>query len=145
MSKIHKELGRLNEERQNKQPPAPVPQRTAGASASVNYTVISLLLLFVAVGSVFVNVKTMSQLGSSREMALMMAKHMDEQQSELRLVQAFLEKEQRENETQIAKIEEEVKVLKLAFATINDLRVDNKLLLEKFIDLNYRVKQLGTN
>lgn len=143
MSRIHKELGRLNEERQNKQ--APSPQRRAGVSAAFNYGVISLLLLFVAVGSVWVNVKTLSQIENSRGMALMMAKHMDEQQAELQLVRAFLEKEQRQNEAQIVEIKKEVVELKLAFAKISDLRVDNKLLLEKFIDLNYRVKQLGTN
>lgn len=143
MSKIHKALGRLNDERQNQRPPSP--EKKAGPSAALNYTVISLLLFFVAVGSVLVNIKTLSQLENSRDMALMMATHMDEQQGELKLVQAFLEKEQRQNEAQIARLEGEVKELKLAFAKINDLRVDNKLLLEKFIDLNYRVKQLGTN
>ncbi len=144
MSKIHKALGRLNEERQNNQPPAP-PRAPAGTSAAFNYTVISLLLFFVAIGSVLVNVKTLSELGNSRDMALMIAKHMDEQQSELKLVQAFIEKEQRQNETQIARLEGEVKELKLAFAKINDLRVDNKLLLEKFIDLNYRVRNISEN
>jgi hypothetical protein len=143
MSRIHKALGRLNEERQNKQ--APSPQKKASVSAAFNYGVISLLLLFVAVGSVLVNIKTLSQIENSRDMALMMAKHMDEQQGELKLVRAFLEKEQRQNETQIVDIKKEVTELKLAFAKINDLRVDNKLLLEKFMDLNDRVKQLNTN
>ncbi len=163
MSKLHDALTRLRAERQEHSRPAPAAPVIAPTYPSdarprknrswrIGYGLTAALLVVAVTGSVLVNIKTISQLENSGAMTLTLSKQMEEQKRELAAIHRYwmkaemVRKNQRE---QIIALQKNVKTLsknleeaKSGLAKVEDLRINNKLMLEKFIVLNDRVKQM---
>ncbi|MBI5416060.1 MAG: hypothetical protein HZA29_04520 [Candidatus Omnitrophica bacterium] len=133
-------------------PPAPE-KRYGPPGPGISGAVPSVLLVIVAATSIVINVKTLTESRDVREtMSLSMARYMNEQKSELAAIREGLTREEtvkRSQKRQVVRLENELKDmrasvenLKSAAARIEDLKIDNKLLLEKFVALNDKVKKM---
>lgn len=114
----------------------------------------SILLVIVAVVSVGVNIKTIVELNDMRQsMSSAMARYTGEQTKELAGLRESLERTEALKEKQgkqIVEMEESLKNIKAsvetfksAAAKIEDLKVNDKLLLEKFVALNDQVRKMN--
>ena len=166
MSRLWDTLNKVKEERQRQSglgSPAPVialtyssvsPQDRSGLWR-IGYGLTAVLLVVAVTGSVLVNLRTMAELESAKTMAVVLSRHMDDQKQELAAIHQYwikTESARKDQRKQIAILEENVKNLKknleeakFNLAKIEDLRVNDKLLLEKFIALNEKVKGLEAN
>ncbi len=166
MSKMVDALNKVKEERQRQSAvapmatvpsfaPSPVSPRGKNGSSNISFALTATLLVIVASGSVLVNFKTMSELKNAKTTSVTMSGYIQEQSDQLQAIQQYLQKEelaQEKQKTYVAKLEGEVKGLKSniknlesSLTKIDDLKVNNKLLLEKFIALNDHVKELEAN
>jgi septal ring factor EnvC (AmiA/AmiB activator) len=103
-------------------------------------------------GSVFVNFKTMAGLENAKTMSLDISRHMDEQKQELAAIRRYwmkAESARKDQRQQIIVLQKDLKGLtrnleeaKSHLAKIEDLRVNDKLMLGKFIALNDKVKKI---
>lgn len=163
MSKLLDALNKVKEERQRQSghvlyssAVSPVLSPVAHPDKSglwrVGYGLTAVLLIVAVTGSVLVNFKTMSQLENAGAMTLILSKQMEEQKRELAAIRQYwmraeaVRKDQRE---QIVALQKNVKTIsknleetKFNLTKIEDLRVNDKLMLEKFIALNDRVKKM---
>ncbi|GEM_PF-3228551 len=167
MSKLLDALNKVKEERQRQSGPGLAPLATSPALSPVSsrdnksnlwrigYGLMAILLIVAVTGSVLVNFKTMAQLENAGTMTLVLSKQMEEQKQELAAIRKYwmkaesVRKDQRE---QIVALQKNVKALsknldeaKFSLAKIEDLKVNDKLMLEKFIALNEKVKELEAN
>ncbi|MBI5023788.1 MAG: hypothetical protein HZC18_02175 [Candidatus Omnitrophica bacterium] len=161
MSKLFDALNKVNEERQRQSghvfsspavSPALSPVSCQGRSRSVGYGLTAVLLVVAVTGSVLVNFKTMAQLENAGAMTLVLSRHMDEQKQELAAIRRYwikAESVREDQRQQIVVLQKDLKGLKenleeakFHLAKIEDLRVNDKLLLEKFVALNDKVQQL---
>ncbi|OGX28980.1 MAG: hypothetical protein A2705_00655 [Omnitrophica WOR_2 bacterium RIFCSPHIGHO2_01_FULL_52_10] len=164
MSKLLDALNKVKEERQRQSghvlsspavSPAlsPLAHQDQSGIWRIGYGLTAVLLVVAVTGSVFVNFKTMAGLESAKTMSLALSRHMDEQKQELVAIRQHwmktesVRKDQRE---QIVVLQKDIKSLKknlaeakFHLAKIEDLRVNDKLLLEKFVALNDKVKKLS--
>lgn len=165
MSKLVDALNQVKQERQRQSAPAPVapvlpaerssvlPQKRNGSSHFSYAALTASLLVIVATGSVWVNFKTMGELKNTRTLSATMSAHISEQNDELQAIRQDWRKEEaarKNQEKHIAKLDGELKKMRLnledlkpAMAKIEDLKTNDKLLLEKFVALNDKVKKLS--
>lgn len=163
MSKLLDALNKVKEERQRQAgrvwaPPAaspalaPAARHDTGGLWRVGCGLTAVLLVVAVAGSVLVNFKTMAQLENAGTMTLVLSTQMGEQKQELAAIhQYWMKAESARNaqRKQIAALEENVKALKKnleeaksGLAKIEDLKINNRLLLEKFVALNDKVKKM---
>ena len=160
MSKLIDDLNKVKEARegQRKAVISPVDPPTAAAPQyrmpGISRAMPSILLVIVAVMSVTVNLKTITEIRGMREsMSFSMTQHMEGQKKELAALRESLERTEAVKERQrkqIAGMQESLKnmranleTLQSAAAKIEDLKINNKLLLEKFVALNDKVKKIS--
>ena len=141
MSQIHEALNKVKQEREKRG--GPLSGQPRPMSLGINYAVISVLLLFVAIGSIWVNMKTLAELQNTRGISQTMAQHLDDQKKELLAMSRYWKQEAQEKKAQMASLQQEVQEIKIAFAKVEDLKTNNRLLLDKFIALNDKVQKLG--
>ncbi len=139
MSQIHEALNKVKQEREKRGPLSGQPRPI---SLGINYAVISVLLLFVAIGSIWVNMKTLAELQNTRGISQTMAQHLDDQKKELLAMSRYWKQEAQEKKAQMASLQQEVQEIKIAFAKVEDLKTNNRLLLDKFMALNEEVKRM---
>src|SRR3989344_3303979 len=163
MSKLLDALNKVKEERQRQSghvlsspavSPAlsPLAHQDQGGLWRIGYGLTAVLLVVAVTGSIFVNFKTMAGLEGAKTMSLVLSRHMNEQKQELVAIRRYwmkaesVRKDQRE---QIVVLQKDIKNLKknleetrFQLTKIEDLRVNDKLMLEKFIALNDRVKKM---
>ena len=166
MSKMFDALNRVKEERQRQLEPAPVapvlaperssilPQKKNGSSHFSYAALTASLLVVVATGSVWVNFKTMGELKNTRAMSATMSAHIAQQTEELQAIRKNSKKEEtaRGNlekhigglDGELKKMRANLENLKPAMAKIEDLKTNDKLLLEKFVALNDKVRKMET-
>lgn len=137
MSQIHEALSKVRQEREKR-------EGASGreASSGIYYSVLSVLLLFVAIISIWINIKTIGELESSRGSAQTVARHLDSQKKELLAMIHHWEEDAREKEARLAILTQEVREMKIVLAQIEDLKINNRLLLNKFIVLNDRIRAI---
>lgn len=157
-------LNQVKEERQRQlksAPAAPVlaperssvlPQKKNGSSHFSYAALTASLLVVVATGSIWVNFRTMGELKDTRALSAAMSAHIAQQNEELQVIRKNSKKEEtaRENlEKHIGGLGDELKKmranlenLKPAMAKIEDLKTNDKLMLEKFIALNDKVRKI---
>lgn len=172
MSKMFDALNKVKEERQRQAGPVLTSPAVSPALSTVSprsrpvqgrdnknnlwrigYGLTAVLLVVAVTGSVMVNFKTMAQLENAGAMTLILSRQMEEQKQELAAIRRYwmkaesVRKDQRE---QIIVLQQNVKSLKknleeakFHLARIDDLKVNDKLLLEKFVALNDKVKELS--
>ena len=158
MSKLFDALTKVKEERQRQTEPV-LASRTASASPReqgglwrIGYGLTAVLLVVAVTGSVLVNFKTMAQLENAGAMTLVLSKQMDAQKQELTAIHRYgmkaesVRKDQRQQIIVLQKdlngLRKNLEETKFHLTKIEDLRVNNKLLLEKFIALNDKVKKI---
>ncbi|MBI5149426.1 MAG: hypothetical protein HZA28_01465 [Candidatus Omnitrophica bacterium] len=159
MSKLIDALNKVREAREEQAKtvisaagPAPAAGKRYG-SPGLGGAIPSILLVIVAATSIVINVKTLTESRDVREtMSLSLAQYMSEQKSDLAAIREGLTREEaakKAQERQVVRLESELKQmrtglenLKSAAARIEDLKINNKLLLEKFVALNDKVKKL---
>lgn len=158
MSKLLDALNKVKEERQRQSTqvlssaPSPAAHQDQSGLWRIGCGLTAILLVVAVTGSVLVNFKTMSQLENAGAMTLILSKQMEEQKQELAAIRQYwmqaeaVRKDQRE---QIVALQKNVKTIsknleeaKFNLTKIEDLRVNDKLMLEKFIALNDRVKKM---
>ncbi len=130
---------------------SPVARHDQSGLWRIGYGLTAVLLVVAVTGSVFVNFKTMAQLENAGAMTLVLSQHMDEQKQELVAIRQHWMNEEsarKDQRKQIGALQENVKSLKqtldetrFSLARIDDLKVNDKLLLEKFVALNDKVKK----
>lgn len=118
----------------------------------MRYAITGTLLIVAVTGSVMVNFKTMAELENAKSMALVLSRHMDEQKQELAAIRKFWEKEAtilQDQDGRISGVQKDIKNLRASLeetksilAKIDDMKVNSKLMLEKFIALNDRVREI---
>ncbi len=133
--------------------PSPVSPRTKNGSSNISFALIAALLVIVAAGSVSVNFKTMSELKNAKTASATISGYIQEQNDQLQTIQQYLQKEEfarKQQEKYVAKLQAEIKGLKSSVAElksnltkIDDLKINNKLLLDKFVALNDKVKKIS--
>ncbi len=136
--------------------PSPAPSPAARQDQSglwrIGYGLTAVLLVVAVAGSVFVNFKTMAGLENAKTMSLDISRHMDEQKQELAAIRRYwmkAESARKDQRQQIIVLQKDLKGLtrnleeaKSHLAKIEDLRVNDKLMLGKFIALNDKVKKI---
>jgi hypothetical protein len=137
MSQIHEALSKVKQEREKQEGPL-----GRDASPGIHYAVISVLLLFVAISSVWINIKTLAELENSRGIAQTVARHLDDQKKELLAMSRYWQEDAREKEARLAGLKQEVREIKIAIVQIEDLKINNRLLLNKFIALNDQIRKI---
>lgn len=166
MSKIHDALAKVRDERQGLSRPALVssagsPARSPVSSGDnknnlwrigIGYGTTAILLIVAVTGSVLVNFKTMAQLENAGAATLVLSRQMEGQKRELAAIRRYwmkAESVREDQREQIIVLQKDLKGLKrnleeakFNLVRIEDLRVNDKLLLEKFIALNDRVKKM---
>lgn len=167
MSKLFDALNKVKEERQRRSAPVwPSPAVSPAASPAlspvvrqdksgpwrIGYALSAVLLVVAVTGSVLVNFKTMAQLENAGATTLILSKQMEGQKQELAAIRKYwmqAEAARKNQREQIAALQKNVKTLgknleeaKIGLTKVEDLRVNNKLMLEKFIALNDRVKKM---
>ena len=167
MSKLFDALNKVKEERQRQSghvfsSPAAAPALSPAFPPAahqdksgiwrIGYGLTAVLLVVAVTGSVFVNFKTMAQLKNSGAMTLVLSKQIEEQRQELVVIHQYwvkAESARKDQREQIIVLQNGMKGLKknleeakFNLAKIEDLRVNDKLMLEKFIALNDKVKKI---
>lgn len=154
MSKLFEALNKVKEQRRKQSVPSPaaesvpvsVVQEQQAAPRIPYYALTSALFVCVALASIGVNIKTLAELKYAREdMSVSLAQHFKEQKQELAALRQHLEQEQfaRKNQEQyVERLEGEIRQAARALVKIEDLKLNDKLMLEKFIALNNQVKQI---
>ncbi len=145
MSRMIEELTKLKREREKQIFPAAGPKRERTSRAA--WWGILLLFTVIAGGSVTVNVMTMAELGRSRTDSLGLAGLMQENSAELKTLREFIDTERLRHQQELARLNKDMETMNLALAKTrayaDDLKVSDKLLLEKYMDLNEKVKKLS--
>ena len=141
-------------QRSHRRSPAPSPAARQDQSGlwRIGYGLTAVLLVVAVAGSVFVNFKTMAGLENAKTMSLDISRHMDEQKQELAAIRRYwmkAESARKDQRQQIIVLQKGLKGLtknleeaKSHLAKIEDLRVNDKLMLGKFIALNDKVKKI---
>lgn len=144
MSKIVDALNKVKEERRRQTAPQ-ILQSRAGTVVRRDIRQILTVVLLAAVifASAAVNVYMIRQMGESRAGTGALAGLIQSQNQELRELREDLSRERRESQREVVRLKDEVQELKLASAQVEDLRVDNRLLLEKYIALNDQVRKIS--
>ncbi len=163
MSKMLDALNKVKEERQRqagsvpRSPAAspalpPVARHNKSGLWPIGYGILAILLIVTVTGSVLVNFKTMAQLENAGAMTLVLSGQMEEQKQELAAIRKHwtrAESARKDQREQIIALQKNVKNLKQnlekansSLAKVEDLRVNDKLMLEKFIALNNRVRRM---
>ena len=164
MSKLHDALQRVTEDRQRQSGPvSPAPvmapahsvvsRHDNGGLWRIGYGLTAALLVVAVAGSLLVNFKTMAELENSKDMTLVLSRHMDDQKKELAAIRQYwakAESARKDQREQIIALQKNVRNLgknleeaKSNLAKIEDLKVNDKLMLEKFIALSEKVKELS--
>ncbi len=145
MSKMIEELTKLKKERERQAFPAAEPKKERTSRAA--WWGILLLFTVIAAGSVTVNVMTMSELGRSRTDSFGLAGLMRENSAELKILREFIDTERLRHQQELARLNKDMETMNLVLAKTrayaDDLKVSDKLLLEKYMELNGKVKKLS--
>lgn len=164
MSKIFDDLNTVMQNRQRQSSKSDLPsvkvsviqsapvrgKRTQGWP--LRYAITGTLLIVAVTGSVMVNFKTMAELENAKALALVLSRHMDEQKQELAAIRRHWESKEsvlRDQDGRISGLQKDLKSLKsnleetkAVMARIDEMKVNSKLMLEKFIALNDRVRKI---
>lgn len=141
MSKIIEELTKLKKEREKQAFSANGPKKERTSRAA--WWGILLLFIVITTGSVTVNVMTMADLGRSRADSLGLAGLMHENSAELKALREFIDTERRSYQQELARLNKDMEAMNLVAAKIEDMKINNKLLLEKFVSLNDKVRKIS--
>lgn len=141
MSKMIEELTKLKREREKQSLPVDGPKKKITFRAAR----WGMLLLFIVIttGSVTVNVMTMAELGRSRTDSLGLAGLLQENSAELKALREFIDTERRRHQQELARLNKDMGIMNLAVAKIEDMKINDKLLLEKFVSLNDKVRKIS--
>lgn len=141
MSKMIEELTKLKREREKQSLPVDAPKKKMTFRAA-RWGIV-LLFIVITAGSVTVNVMTMAELGRSRTDSLDLADLLQENSAELKALREFIDTERRRHQQELARLNKDMEAMNLVAAKIEDMKINDKLLLEKFVSLNDKVRKIS--